>query len=123
MSNTVLIPGDGQPITTVDELNDVLVQAAGKSSGHYEIDLGANVDIALTSAIAAINLQAGVTLDIEGNGATLDGQHSTQGLFVYSGVVTIENLTVANTRAVGSNDGIAGCGRWCRTRWRTVRGQ
>ena len=29
-SNIPLIPADGQPITTVDELNDVLVQAAGR---------------------------------------------------------------------------------------------
>src|SRR5580692_684451 len=103
MSNTILIPANGQPITTVAELNDVLAQAAGKTSGAYEIDLGTDADIALTTEINAINLQAGVTLDIEGDGATLDGENTTRGLFVYSGVVTIENLTVANAKAVGGN--------------------
>jgi hypothetical protein len=116
-SNIPLIPADGQPITTVDELNDVLVQAAGKSSGNYEIDLAAGANIELTTELKAINLQAGVTLDIKGNGATLDGKNETtgvsdnqRGLFVYSGVVTIENLTVANTRAVGGTGGVGGGG-------------
>ena len=44
MSNNILIPADGQPITTVDELNDVLAQAASKTSGRYEIDLSAGAD-------------------------------------------------------------------------------
>src|SRR5256885_1172989 len=105
MSNILLILADGQPITTVDELNDVLVQAAGKLVGSYEIDLGPNANIALTTALEAINLHSGVTLDIEGNGATLDGLNSTRGLFVYSGTVTIKNLTVANASAVGGAAG------------------
>jgi hypothetical protein len=112
MSNIPLTPADGQPITTVDELNDVLVQAAGKSSGNYEIDLAAGANIELTSELEAINLQPGVTLDIEGNGATLDGKNETtgvsdnqRGLFVYSGKVTIENLTIANTTATGGTGG------------------
>jgi len=110
MSNTILIPADGQPVTTVDELNDVLVQAAGKTAGAYEIDLAAGANIELTTELKAINLQAGVTLDIKGNGATLDGKNETtgvsdnqRGLFVYSGVVTIEDLTVANTKAIGGS--------------------
>jgi hypothetical protein len=116
-SNIPLIPADGQPITTVDELNEVLVQAAGKSSGNYEIDLAAGANIELTTELKAINLQPGVTLDIKGNGATLDGKNETtgvsdnqRGLFVYSGVVTIENLTVANTTATGGTGGMGGGG-------------
>ena len=111
-SNIPLIPADGQPITTVDELNDVLVQAAQQTSGNYEIDLAAGANIELTTELKAINLQSGVTLDIEGNGATLDGKNETtgvsdnqRGLFVYSGKVTIENLTIANTTATGGTGG------------------
>src|SRR5712675_1859152 len=101
MSNIPLIPADGQPITTVDELNDVLVQAAAKMSGAYEIDLGPQAHIALTAALEAINLHSG---------ATLDGLNSTRGLFVYSGTVTIKNLTIANAKAVGGAGGDNGGG-------------
>jgi hypothetical protein len=68
---TSLIPADGQPITTVAQLNDVLVQAAQQTRGNYEIDLTPGAAIALTSALEAINLQSGVTLDIKGNGASI----------------------------------------------------
>lgn len=107
---TQLIPADGQPITTVAELNEVLVQAAGKTSGAHEIDLSANAMIALTTQLEAINLHSGVTLVIEGNGATLDGQNGTRGLFVYSGNVTVEDLTIQNTVAHGGNGGSPGGG-------------
>ena len=113
-TNTVLVAGDGHAvIATVAELNDVLVQSAGETSGTFEIDLTLNADIALTTALDAINLHSGVTLDIEGNGATLDGRNSTRGLFIYSGTVTIENLTIANAKAVGgagANGGGGGAG-------------
>jgi hypothetical protein len=88
-------------VTTIAELNDVLVQVAGMTSGDYEIDLGANATIALTTALEAINLQSGVTLAIKGNGATLDGQNTQRGLFVYSGIVAVDDLTLANTKLLG----------------------
>jgi hypothetical protein len=83
---TILTPtsGGGGPITTIAELNNVIVQAdnAGRGAagdlpaGAYEIDLGADANIALTSALEAINLASGVTLDIEGDRATLDRANS-----------------------------------------------
>jgi hypothetical protein len=56
-----------------------------------------------------------VTLDVKGHGATLDGHNQRQGLFVYSGQVTFEDLNVVNTIAnggtgVGSGGGGAGLG-------------
>ena len=83
---TILTPtvGGGGPIATIVELNNVIEQAdnagrgaAGdKPAGAYEIDLGADANIALTSALEAINLASGVTLDIEGDRATLDRANS-----------------------------------------------
>jgi hypothetical protein len=67
MSN-VVINGN---VTSAAALNLAINQAAGESApGTYEIDLGSNIQ--LTTALAAIQLQPGVTLDIEGNGFTLD---------------------------------------------------
>jgi len=115
---TLLNPGNA-PVTTIAQLNAAIIAADGETanSGTYEIVLGANADIGLTSALEAINLQSGVTLDIVGNGAILDGENAStgatydqRGLFVYSGVVNISNLTVANTNAIGGNGGFEGGG-------------
>ena len=98
------------------ELNTAIEQAATYSSGTtLVIGFGANVDIKLNSALAAINLQSGVTLDIVGddNAVTLDGNGQQRGLFVYSGVVNITNLTIANTVATGgagADEGGGGAG-------------
>src|ERR1700753_609416 len=93
----------GGPITTVAALNSAIAQANAETiSGTYEIDLGPNASIALTQALTAISLHSGVTLDIEGDGATLNGLNAQQGLFVNSGNVTIENLTVLNAVAQGA---------------------
>ena len=72
MANIILTPSDGKPITTVAELNSVIAQAdAETKAGTYEIDLAGN--IALTSALEAINLRSGDTLTINGAGDTLSG--------------------------------------------------
>src|ERR1700722_2668468 len=55
----------------------------------------------LTTELDAINLGKGDTLKIVGNGDTIDGGGSQRGFFVYSGKVTIEDLTIENTKAVG----------------------
>jgi hypothetical protein len=97
------------------ELNTAIEQAATYSSGILIIGFGANVDIKLNSALAAINLQSGVTLDVVGgnNAVTLDGEGQQRGLFVYSGVVNITNLTIENTVAkggAGADEGGGGAG-------------
>ncbi len=55
-----------------------------------------------------------MSLTIDGNGATLDGGAVNgvgghRGLFVYSGNVTIENLTLSNMNAIGGA-GVSGGG-------------
>ena len=85
----------------------------------------------------AINLPAGSTLTIQGtNGSggaavqTIDGGGTERGLFVYSGDVTVENLTLENMLAQGGNgaptsaaaapDLAAGCS-WLAAATRTKR--
>jgi hypothetical protein len=94
-------------ITTVADLDNVIAQANSKGSGSYVIELG-DTSIALTQALTAIDLQTGVTLDIEGNGATINGESNQRGLFVYSGTVTVENLTVTDAIALGANGASGG---------------
>jgi hypothetical protein len=97
-------------ITTVADLDNVIAQANTKTSGSYEIVLGTNASITLTQALTAISLHSGVTLGIVGNGATLNGQNAQQGLFVNSGTVTVENLTIENAKAVGAAGAAGGGG-------------
>ena len=71
---TILTPtsGGGGPITTIAELNNVIVQAdnAGRGAagdlpaGAYEIDLGAGASIQFTTALEAIDLAAGVSCNL-----------------------------------------------------------
>ena len=54
-----------------------------------------------TAALPAIDLASGVSLTIDGEGGALNGENASRGLFVYSGDVTIENLTIENSIAKG----------------------
>ena len=61
--------------------------------------------------LTAINLHSGVTLQINGNGHSLIGTNGTntfRGLFAYSGVVNINNLTIQNAVATGGAGGYGG---------------
>jgi autotransporter-associated beta strand protein len=68
----------------------------------------------LTSPLEAINLQSGSSLTINGldNGVadTIDGGGTERGLFVYGGTVSIENLTIANAKALGGAGASGGGG-------------
>jgi hypothetical protein len=72
----------------------------------------ANADLKLTSALTSINLAAGATLTINGNGDQLDGQTAVRGLVLAAGAVTINNLTLENMSLVGANGvgGVRGAG-------------
>ena len=63
----------------------------------------------LNSSLDAINLTSGDTLTIDGAGGALDGAGAYRGLFVYSGAVTIKNLTIQNAVARGTT-GVSGGG-------------
>ncbi|SHK06892.1 Peptidase M10 serralysin C terminal [Roseomonas rosea] len=71
----------------------------------YTITLTA--DLLLVEDLWAIDLLAGSTLSIQGNGHVLDGAGLYRGLFVAEGEVSIESLTIQDARAKGGN-GAAG---------------
>jgi len=89
---------------------DLASLANGAVATHYTITLGSGLTLTESTQIDAINLGAGSSLTINGQGDTLDGAKTYNGLFVYSGNVTIENLTIADARAVGGAGGSAAIG-------------
>ena len=73
------------------------------TSAAFTIDIANNITLA--SALDGINLGAGSSLTIDGGGDTLDGGGTQRGLFVYSGTVTVEHLTIAHAVAAGGAGG------------------
>ena len=79
--------------------------------GTITITLGNDISLG-TTALQAINLHSGVTLDIEGGGHVLSGGGTQRGLFVYAGTVDISDLAINNMLAQGGDGGPgAGAGR------------
>jgi autotransporter-associated beta strand protein len=79
---------------------DLASQAGNGIGTQYVISLAAGGTLTEGADISAINLKGLDTLTIYGQNAT---QHN--GFFVYSGHVTIENLTIADAKAVGGAGG------------------
>jgi hypothetical protein len=73
----------------------------------YTIELATNGTIDLTSALDQINLMAGSTLTIDGNGATIDGQGTYGGLVDLAGGLVVNDLTIADAVEQGG-DGQSG---------------
>jgi hypothetical protein len=95
-------PSIAGTVSTLVQLNAAIeaVDSAGSGAGAQQIDI--NSTISVTSALVPINLSNGVSLTISGTaGAALDGGGSQQGLFIYSGDVTVESLTLENMKAQG----------------------
>jgi autotransporter-associated beta strand protein len=98
-------------IRVVDEAS----QASGGNGTHYVITIAPNVTLTETADLWAVNLRGSDTLTINGNGAILDGNseagvaNAHRGLFVYTGDVTINDLTIEHTVAKGG-DGANGGG-------------
>ena len=100
-------------VSNIDDLNTAIYAATfAGSPGTITISLGA--DIALSgTALEAFNLAPGVTVDLVGNGHTLDGGGSQRGLFVYAGAVSVEDLSIngklaAGGTGTGGGRGVAG---------------
>ena len=104
------------PVTTEAELNALIKGVdATTVAGTYTIQVAG--PITLTTALEAINLHAGVTLDLEGSDGngnaqmqTLDGGGDQRGLFIYSGVVNVTDLTLSDMRALGGSGASGGGG-------------
>ena len=71
----------------------------------YVINIGSSITLTNSAAdtLPAINTTSSVT--INGGTNVLDGGSAQRGFFVYSGNVTINNLTIQNTLAAGGNGG------------------
>jgi hypothetical protein len=89
---------------------DLASQASGGDGTNYVITLKAGATLTEAVDLSAINLSGNDTLTIDGQGATLDGALAHRGLFIYSGHVTVENLTIANAVARGGNGADGGGG-------------
>jgi hypothetical protein len=92
-----------QSVTTEADLSAAIQQigSLAANSGTFEIDLTAS--ITLTAALEAIEDQSGTTLVLNGDGFTLSGGGLQRGLFVYSGAVEVENLTLSGLEAAGGD--------------------
>jgi hypothetical protein len=95
--------------SSFSQLNTAIkdIDAATKA-GNYTIDLASG--ITNLDDLTAISLAAGVSLTIDGLGHTLSGGGQYEGLFVYQGDVTVQNLTIANAVAQGGAGGLGGGG-------------
>ena len=106
-------------VTSEADLNGAIQQidVSGSSSAAdtaYTITFGAGLTgadaLRLTADLYAINLASGDTLTIDGNGAAMNGLGDQRGFFVYSGAVTIDDLTIENAVAAGGDGGDGGGG-------------
>src|SRR5208283_1771949 len=104
---TIPEPPNTGTVTTIAQLNDAILAADELVSGSYTITLGNNITLGST-ALVAINLAPGVTLDINGGTHDLVGGGVTtpqRGLFVYAGDVFVQNLTLDAFDAKGGAGG------------------
>ena len=106
-------------VTSEADLNGAIQQidVSGSSSAAdtaYTITFGAGLTgadaLQLTADLYAVNLASGDTLTIDGNGAAMNGLGDQRGFFVYSGAVTIDDLTIENAVAAGGDGGDGGGG-------------
>jgi hypothetical protein len=103
---------DPNVISTAADLDAALARisaggAEAAANTDYTITLAQDATINLDRTLSAINLQSGSTLTVLGQDATLDGQNQYRGFVALSGTVTLDNLTIANARAIGGTGGFS----------------
>ena len=103
----------GNNSSTTNTLNGAIYAADTGAVGNYIINITAG--FTFNTDLLAINLPTGSTLTIQGTDGsggtavqTLNGGGNQRGLFVYSGSVTVENLTLTNMQALGGVGGGGG---------------
>jgi hypothetical protein len=89
---------------------DLASQKDGGGGVHYSITLKAGATLRESADIAAINIAGSHTLTIYGNGGILNGAGAYRGLFAYSGVTTIDHLTIEKAVAKGGAGGAGSAG-------------
>ena len=89
-------------VSTIAELNAAIAAANADAAnfGVITIDLSGTISLSGT-ALTAITLAAGTTLDVEGHGGALDGGGTRPGLYVAAGTVDITGLAIANMAVAG----------------------
>ncbi len=105
-------------VNSAAELNAALtaISVGGSSEGSnvaYTIHFTGNISLSSLAAsgqLAAINLDSGSSLLIDGAGFALDGANAHRGILDDAGNVTIRNLTIANMQAQGGAGGAGGGG-------------
>jgi hypothetical protein len=98
-TDVTIVPRTAFTVGTEADLDAALTTIDGATAGTYTITFTAN--FTETANPALLDLHTGVSLNIDGEGDTLDGGGAYRGLFVYSGNVTVQNLTIANALAIG----------------------
>ena len=108
--------GEGSAATTntdTTSLNGAIrsIDVGGSNaatSTNYTITLTASITLSAADLLA-INLPTGSSLTIVGGtGISINGNGNQRGLFVYSGNVTVQDLTITNAQALGGAGASAG---------------
>ena len=94
---------------SLSQLNGVIrsIDVGGTNaqvSATYTITLANNITLS-DGDLLALDLPSNASVTIVGGNFSLDGNSNQRGLFVYSGKVTVDNLTLTNMKAVGGNGG------------------
>ena len=99
----------GIPITvdSAADLASAIATVNAASAGNFTLDFAAN--LTLSGQLASLDLHAGVSVTIEGQGNTLNGAGTSPGFAVAAGTVTIADLTIADAAAIGG-EGLNGGG-------------
>jgi hypothetical protein len=90
-------------VVTENDLNTAFATANAATSGTFDVDIKNNLQF--SSDKIQIALKPGVSMVINGEHNVIDGANAHRGLFVYSGTVKIENLTIQHAAAPGQAGG------------------
>jgi len=98
-ASAALLEGTDYPVTSFSDLQNALTNAVSGDT----ITFSPNLPLTLGASLTPISQN----ITINGNGGTIDGTDLYHAFNLTSGTVTIQNLTIQNSLALGKN-GIAG---------------
>jgi hypothetical protein len=96
-------------VATAAQLVSAITTVDSNPNTSYLIQFTASVTLSATTTLPAINTSSSVTIDGQSL-YTLDGGGVQRGFLVYTGTVTIQNITIQNTLAQGGNGGSGAVG-------------
>jgi autotransporter-associated beta strand protein len=95
--------GSSCTVANASDLVTALTTVDNNPATSYTITFTASVTLNAGTTLPAINTSS--TLTINGGNFTLDGGGVQRGFLAYAGTVGINNLTIANTQALGGSGG------------------